>query len=496
MFTVLVYPNSIMESAQVDDPEFFANTCVSDLAFTPTKLVKGLSVQMWNGKYLEVNVEKTASTTDYYIAGSRVSKFIQVNNGFVYVMNAPIYAPKSLYEVLTGLGDNYTRFKELVFAYEEKVFDRDNSVPVGVDNTGNTVYDSVFVTKNLLMDRYGSGGTETWNMRSEFYSSTLLIPDNDVVDGALTKAYQDVRDALNRDTNANDTLKFEQYIVKSAFYDHILKPDELDGTEDIYSVSGYIEGESASTPGVQWRPTIQKVNTAAPVTLSNGIAYYTTKLKIPNNVVIHRIKNRFYIWDYCNEIEKEEYFVWDGLESVGISDKGGMGPIGPWPFIPYKTVMAWPTAEAQANASPVSVECTGIALKEDGTISVVMVPPGEYYLRMGFEANKYPWKADIYFNGDLAATNIDPNGGHYDRYGGAYYAEGFVPADWYAVDSKAGNYDRDGMDIGIVTVTGDELQPIKIKIVSNDMAEIRASGNTKGRLVIYHWCLRPTENNY
>ena len=146
-------------------------------------------------------------------------------DGFVYVMSAPIYAPKSLYEVLSSLGADYSRFKELVFAYEEQAFDRANSVPVGVDNTGNTVYDSVFVTKNLLMDRYSSGGSESWNMRSEFYSSTLLIPNNTLVDQALTKAYQDVRDALNRETNANDTLKFEQYIIKSAFYDQVLTQD-------------------------------------------------------------------------------------------------------------------------------------------------------------------------------------------------------------------------------------------------------------------------------
>lgn len=496
LFTVLVYSNSVMGSAQIGEPEFFANTCVSNLAFTPTKLVDGLSIQMWNGKYLEVSVEKTASTTNYFIAGSPIEKVIEVNDGFVYVMGEAIYAPKSMYEFLNGLGENYSLFKDLVFGYEEKAFDRENSVPVGVDETGNTVYDSVFVTKNLLMDRFNSGGGEKWNMRSEYYTSTLLVPNNTLVEGALTKAYQDVRDALNRDPNANDTLKFEQYVIKSAFYDQLLTPEQLDGGQDIYSVDGYVEDETASTPGVQWKPSVQKVNTANPVDLSNGVAYYTTKLKIPNNVVIHRIKNRFYIWEYCNETEKEEYFVWDGLNEISIDDNGGFGPIGPWPFIPYKCIRAWPTEEAKANGDPVSVECTGISLKEDGTVSVVMVPPGEYYLRMGFQANNYPWRMEIYFNDELVASDVNPNGGHYDRYGGSYYPEGFNPSDWTAVTSKAGNYDRDGMDIGVVTVTGEELKPIKIKILSRDIAEIGATGDSKARLEIYHWCLRPTENNY
>ena len=494
LFTVLAYSNTVMGGAQIEDPSFFANTCVSDLAFTPTKLVNGLSVRMWNGKYLEVSVQENASTTDYFIAGSRITKIIQVENGFVYLMSDPIYAPKSMYEVLQALGDNYSMFKDLVFSYEERVFDRANSVPVGVDNTGNTVYDSVFVTKNLLMDRYSSGGSESWNMRSEFFSSTMLIPNNTLVEGALTKAYQDVRDALSREPNANDTLKFEQYIIKSAFYDQILTPEQLDGTDDIYSVSGYIEGESASTPGVQWKPTVQRVNTASPVQLSNGVAYYTTALKIPNNVVIYRIKNRYYIWEYCNETEKEEYFKWNGLENISINDNGGFGPLGPWPFVPYKCVRAWPTEAAKASGAEVSVETTGIALQPDGTVSVVMVPPGEYMLAMGFQSNSYPYKLDIYFNDELVKADLNPNI-HYDRVANGY-PEGYNWRDYYAISNRANYYDCDGANIGVVTITGTELQPIKIKIASRDIATIGASGDSKARYQLHHWCLRPTENNY
>ncbi len=494
LFTVLVYDNDQMASAVIANDNFFANTCVSDLAFTPTKLVNGLSIKMWNGKYLEVSVEKGETTTDYYIAQSQISKVIQTTNGFVYLMKSPIYAPKSLYETLVELGDDYSRFKELVFAYEERVFDRANSVPVSVDNTGNTVYDSVFVTKNLLMDRYNSGGGETWTMRSEFYASTMLIPNNDLVDGALTKAYQDVRDALSREPNANDTLKFEQFIIKSAFYSSVLTPEDLDGTTDLYSVSGYIEGESASTPGVQWKPTVQRVNTANPIPLSNGVAYYTTELKIPNNVVIYRIKNRYYIWEYCNDVEKAEYFVWDGIENISINDNGGFGPLGPWPFVPYKCVRAYPTEEAKASGREVSVETTGIALQPDGTVSVVMVPPGEYYLAMGFQSNGYAYKLDIYFNGELVKENLNPNI-HYDRVANGY-PEGYVWRDYYAVNNRANYYDCDGANIATVTVTGTELQPIKIKIASRDMAAIGAAGDSKARYQLHHWCLRPTENNY
>jgi len=492
LFTILAYSNDVMDGAVIEDQGFFARTCVCDLAFTPTKLTNGLSMQMWNGKYLTVSVQEGTAGDEIRIARSKIKSVVQVNDGFIYMMESPIYAPKSLYEMLNDLGDNYTLFKELIASYEIKEFDKANSVPKGVDETGNTVYDSVFVVKNTLMDRYNSGGSETWNMRSEFYTSTMLIPSNDLIGNALDEAYEKVQEALSRQPNANDTLKFREFIIKSAFYDRILTPEELDGTDDLYSVAGYLEGATASTPGVQWKPAIQKVNTAGPVTLSNGVAYYQTSLKIPNNVVIYRIKNRFYLWDNCNETEKAAYFKWTNLENPDIWDNGGFGPLGPWPYVSYKVLRAYPTEEAAAQKLPVSVECTGIALNEDGTVSVALVPPGEYYLRMGFRSDKYPWRLKIYFNDELVAEGVNPNNGHYDR-NGQGYPEGYNYKDWYSTNNKSANYDRDGIDIATVTVSGTGLQPIKIKMESTDMTQGTGARN---RMIIYNWCLRPTDNNY
>lgn len=490
-FTILVYGNEAMEKASVDDPGFFANTCVCDLALMPTKLTEKLSVQMWNGKFLEVGVDE--ATGNITIAESQVLKIVSVENGFVYVMQTPIMAPKSLYTVLKNLGEDYSRFKNLVFSFEESVFDRENSIPVGVDATGNTVYDTVYVTQNSLMDRYTSGGSLTWSMRSEFYSSTMLVPSNSLVDNALKSAYDYVRSALNREPTAADSSKFEEWIVKAAFYDRILTPEQLEGDGDLYSVSGHQLGASLSTDGAQWRPSIQKVNTANPIELSNGVAYYVTNLKIPNNVVIFRIKNRFYRWENCTAEEKEEYFKWTNLENPDIYDNGSFGPIGPWPEIYYKLLRAYPTAEAEEKQLPVSVECTGISLNEDGTVSVALVPLGEYYFRMGFQSNKYPWRMDIYFNGELVATGANPNGSHYDRTG-IGNPEGYIWRDWYAAtNGKAKYYDCDGMDVATVTITGNELQPIKIKVVSYDLT---LNSGSRNRMILYNWCLRPTSDNY
>lgn len=489
-FTILVYDNDALKEISIDDPEFFVKTCVCDLALTPTKLQDGLSIQMWNGKFLDVDVNEASGNIS--VAQSKVKKIIEVSDGYIYWLETPIIAPKSLYSFLLGLDNDYSRFKNLVLQYEEKVFDRENSIPIGVDATGNTVYDSVFITQNTLMDRYNSGGSLTWSMRSEFFYSTMLVPSNVLIENALESAYEYVRKALNREPTASDSSKFEEWIVKAAFYDQVLTPEQLEGTEDIYSVSGYRLGENASTDGVQWRPSVQKVDVLNPIELSNGVAYFVTKLKIPNNVVIHRIKNRFYYWENCSAEEKEMYFKWTNLENPDIYDNGYFGPIGPWPAVYYKCLRAFPTAEATENQLPVSVECTGISLNQDGTVSVALIPPGEYYLRMGFRSDSYPWRLDIYFNDELVAEDFDPNAAHYDRYG-VGYPEGYVWRDWYSTTNKAANYDRDGVDVAVVTIPGDELQPIKIKMVSYDMT---LGSGSRNRMIIYHWCLRPTLNNY
>lgn len=489
-FTVLVYDNSSLNGVTIDDNEFFAKTCVCDLSMLPTKLTDGYSVKMWNDKYLVVSVKQGDLNNEIYIAGSKLKEVIQTSNGYIYVMESPVFAPKSLYEYLSDLPDDkYSLFKELIFSFEEREFDRDNSTPVGVDVTGNTVYDSIFVTKNTLMDRYNSAGSLTWNMRSEFYSSTMLIYSNDLITNALEDAYENVRLALNREPTAADTLKFNKWIVESAFYDDELTPLNLNGELDIISVAGYQEDASASTPGVQWRPTVQMVNTSSSVELSNGVAYYVTVFKIPNNVVIYRIKNRFYLWSNCTETEKAEYFKLENIETVTITDKGTFGPIGPWPIIYYKVLTANADADAIANKSVVSIEYTGIGLDEDGNITLAKVPPGEYYLRMGF-IEKLQYKVNIYFNDEIVVSNVNYTKAHLDR-AGAGYPEGFVPDDWKSTTSKAANYDRDGYDIGTVTVKGEGLQTIKIKVESADLSALASP-----KLYLYNWCLRPTENNY
>ena len=66
----------------------------------------------------------------------------------------------------------------------------------------------------------------------------------------------------------------------------------------------------------------------------------------------------------------------------------------------------------------------------------------------------------------------------WDRGGGGYNE----------IYNTVSNYDRDGAEIGIVTIEGDK--PVELNV------RIEFTAGVNKNLSIFHWCFRPTENCY
>lgn len=545
-YTLLVCDNDAIASTAITDMDYFIQSSISDVSLSPTDMVDGATIKMWCGKYLKIStgdskvVSKADGTTEIniniYISGVKVLRIIKTNDAFIYVMEKPVLAPKSLYEVFNELDDTkYSKFKTLVRSYEIKEFDKGQSDPTGVDGTGNTLYDSVFITKNTYLDRYPKSSTKmNWNMRSEAYNSTMLIPDDEVFNACMNEACENVRNSLGREPNAADTLKFNEWIARACFYDKELEPEQLKYTpavtsdvttpvvEDINAIAGYQENSTLNIAAAVWRPSVQIVDTENPITLSNGKAYHIKYMHIPNNIVIWRIKHRLYnTYNACSAEEKEEYFRWKNVneKKVGVRSNGNGGFGGwlwneatqsyTWPYYLYDLVYGCPSGEAYDKKLPVELEFTGIALMNDGKVAKVMVPPGEYDLCMGwFSESKIKWTMDIYFNGEQVGKGVQPKKSHYDR-NGSGYSEYYDAEAMKTIDKNAGKYDLDGYKVKTVTIGGSGLQEVIIRLVSNNLTTVTtppgynddgtAKGGTDGKrgaLVCYHWCLRPTSNNY
>lgn len=499
-YTLFAYPNEVMATTAISDTSYFVNTCLVKMELVPSKLYAGQVVQVGTGKYITVGVNEENEVLFYR---SAVSKIVKLNDGVVYILDSAINSPRSLYEYFENLDDDYSLFKSMVKAYEERVPDYDASTPIGIDNTGNTIYDTVFVTKNTLLDRYSSSAETSfrWTMRMENVNSTMLIPNNTVLQKAIDDAYDNIKSALRRTPHSKDTLKVNEWLISSLFFDQQLEPGTLaaNNKEDIYSVAGYRQGYTSAVDGKQWRPSVQLVDTSNPIEFSNGMGYFVTKLKVPNNVLVWRFKERFYVWRNCTDEEKAKYFSYKGFEKTLVragSTFGGWGEYAP--VISYDYMRLYTTAEAnEASPSleesyPCEFTFTCIGLDVEGNVQKVLVPPGEYTLSYGFYGTSNKYTVGFYYNGELVGTGDKLNTStNYDRYGSGGFPEYFDPADYYSASGgKASNYDKDGYSAGVITIEGEGLQEVTITMISKD------SGFYNSWVTPYHWCLRPTENNY
>lgn len=83
---------------------------------------------MWNGKYINVSkVENEDNATSISFNGIAVKKITKVNNGYVYEIEDYVETPKSLYELIEGLGDDYSIFREMIMERNQLTFDKEAS---------------------------------------------------------------------------------------------------------------------------------------------------------------------------------------------------------------------------------------------------------------------------------------------------------------------------------------------------------------------------------
>lgn len=558
--TAIVCENGFIrdDDADVMADSLFAPNTVSALSVAPSSLVDGYGVFTFSGKNLWVTKDDAGNT---YLNDRKLVRVVKATNGYVFYVEGIIPVQPSLYEYILSLGPDYSLFRDLVALFEETYFDADASVPSGVNEMGNTTYsDSVISVRNTLMDRYTEEGHEFWNMRSEAYQSTLFIPNNELLSRAYHSALDSIPRWLNRPATAADSLKFKKWIVSSLFVDRRLGPEKVAPAAEgqFQCVGGCIRETSDATDkeiftpydAAWWKPSAQIADHATPVSLSNGTAYFLKEYKIPNHVVIWRIKSKFYEvwaalnaeqsgWDAQNVVPTEGgYFRWNHWVRPVIEE--GQSPFElsvTLPTMLYNVLTAIPDKEAQEGGWPVSVDYDGLLYNSTDRgygLAEAVVPAGEYYLRMGFK-HSLRYSVSIYFCGadeefsddnrlvkDMSLIATGSNF-HFDR-GGAMegldffgsesigYPEYFDWRWWYDQDpvqyQKASAYDTDGYQVAVVNLK--KSGNFKIKIESNDVAalykevypdtplsdnSVRTKNNVY-QLMMYHWCLRPTKNNY
>lgn len=520
--TMLVVENSDFQApagkeAEIDNA---VKAHVSDIAVSPANLKtegNNMRIMMWHGKYINVDLDD-AARNEGKIAGhimfgtSAVKKVVKTNSGYIYVLSSLLNIPKSIYDYITNLDDNYSILRDSILASGTKEFDKKNSKPIGVNDEGNTVYDSVFIYKNTHFLE------KNFDLSSESLTATLLLTSNAVVEEAIADAKVRLQkwglwDEWNAERQYNFEYTMRHWIMDAAFFDKKLTPETLLSKDEENDMLTSIFSK-------YWKTSVQQIN-PTPIELSNGIAYQVTRLHIPNNVLIWRLKEDFSIYEFCSAEQKESFFqmlnmqfkacttavaawtplqgVWPNHECRTLDLTVGDDASGDWQlvFTPCKRIFeTYPTRMEMVKKDWLKSNLTVTGIKP------FLIPPGKYTLSFGSKQNQnmeITFKVRVKGSTDVVAVSDPITLGstttfHYDRNPGNFI-EGYDPStENLSTNKKAGNYDTDGgtviSELEIPDVKGDG-SPVEITI---EIASPTWNGNTT--MVFNHWCLRPTKDNY
>lgn len=503
--TILMVENSdlvLPTSKTADDKalDFLIRSHISDISISPANLHDGERLMMWHGKYVNISMDEEGRNGQIIghvnFNNGVVKEVIQTTNGYIYVISETIQTPTSLSDYIDNLSDEYSIFRDLVKSSGGKEFLKNQSKPLYINEEGNTVYDSVFRYTNEHFDAVG------FDLNSESLTATMLLPSDEVINAALEEAHSRL---------AEWEMVRSDSIIKAWIRDVCFFNKRYDAA-DLCVPAAVADPEALDVNSVfskQWRKTAQLLDNNSEE-LSNGVVHKISKLYIPTNVLIYRLKDWFYHYEVCTDIQKASYFKMDNMLfskcEVGVA---AWTPLpGVWPEHECRALILAPTSE-ESKELPFTLDFTPIKPVEDNAGNTVirpyLIPPGSYRLAFGSKQNQnLNINVSVLVNGQVVAKSDgeiilgSSTTYHYDR-GTTLsnrYPEGYDSAYVQQVggDSKAGNYDTDGglliNEVTIPDVNGDGSGvPIVIRIESTNW-------NQQSSFTLNHWCLRPTVNCY
>jgi len=461
--TIWVVNNEGMaQSAIAEDDTLRMQYHMNILPFIRSDLKNGLRIRSLNGIYFQITEKDEA----LFANTSQITKSFRLNNGVVHEIDALMKSRINMYDYLKELDSNYSIIRDSIFKYNVELFDKANSTPIGVDKTGNTVYDSVFYVSNPLF--------ATVPFNSEFKQFTVFVPDNEVITNCLDGLNEQYK-KMGKTVTLTDTILAFKWIKEAMFYNGLLKETDLSAT-DIKSAFNRV-----------WRTTVQQLDINNPVDLSNGILYKMEKVKIPNNVIITRIKSLVEYWQYQEKVypDPADLYTFKGMVGTPSTFVDSETP-KPAVLPNYITLNITGNPESPGEFSMEFPPLEKYTEEGKTKVRVMEVPTGEYVLYMGFHSMGHPY-VDFYFNDVLVKSNQQislSSPWNFDRVGE-------TESD---TNPLTGTKKWDGLGgiVGTVNISGEGMASFRIKVVFNKLDAVGAAKSLR----IYHWALKPTENNY
>lgn len=192
-------------------------------------------------------------------------------NGVVHRTAEWLLPRKNLYQWVSELGDDYSRFRDTLFAHNVRVFDRENSPILGVDEQGRIVYDSVWVVKNDLLNDL--------DLNEESIRYTLFAPDNAALE-QMFKEKEAYLESIGREVLPEDADKWMTWMMQAALHRGIVEFQPA--------------GSFRSVLGRELRSDYQTVSD--PVEMSNGRVYPMSRCYVPRSIYFSTVRfNPYYL---------------------------------------------------------------------------------------------------------------------------------------------------------------------------------------------------------
>lgn len=259
----LFIPNN--EAFASFDPEWGDNEMLLrfhllDYLFNVVSVEKSRSIQTSARKF---SLVEFLDGTYQYDGSQIVESSPLYLDGRYYVLDEIAYPKQNLYEFIT---QNAPTLKQYVDAFDSILMDLDQSTPIGFDDEGNTIYDSVYVTVNYFDTLY-------FPLKEEHRSrnATFVLFDD--------QQYSEGLDAMALDLgglSSGDEIPevWQQEVLMPELISLGLFPNALQYDEFLAGQMRNIEGDTVEVDYTAIDPESRQL-------CSNGVVYKYSQFQVP-----------------------------------------------------------------------------------------------------------------------------------------------------------------------------------------------------------------------
>ncbi|MGQ1787436.1 fasciclin domain-containing protein [Saccharicrinis sp. GN24d3] len=221
------------------------------------------------GKYHTIDKNTELTLDGINLVGNQVI----CGNGVIHQAESNFTIIPDLYSQIMKLGDEYSLIKEYIVDADTMIFDRENSKPLKIDELGQTVYDTVWIKQNRVLQ---SG---KYDALEEDYFYTAFVPSDALLNEAYEPTIQNIEQATGKQVEKSLKKIMYEWCHESVF--HQGKVDDVTKDTLLTLINGNL-----------FKTGVQKINKDSRVLASNGELYTLENFRLPRSLYMSAVQFR------------------------------------------------------------------------------------------------------------------------------------------------------------------------------------------------------------